>query len=215
MVRSARLEHLMVRSVAQRRVSNHGPLAPLSPAARPSALALRATADKSGRRCAPPPDESEGVDGRLCCKQQRIYKRFTSMAACSVATRPAPNEKSRPEAAHVVAFICGATARDMSLSCNGPARCAGRNSDRGFSPIPFGRGRQKNECQESCWRGARFHAADRTWDGRDSRTLQKRCRRANAHVLIAIASGVDGRAAPGKYPATSSLAKPLICYKAP
>jgi hypothetical protein len=26
---------------------------------------------------------------------------------------------------------------------------AGRNSDCGFSPIPFGRGRQKNRCQES------------------------------------------------------------------
>jgi hypothetical protein len=135
MVRSARLEHLMVRSVAQRRVSNHGRPAPLSPVARPSAFALppslcelrrtsRATADKSRRRCAPSRDEDEGycrphgeeraqarvsnhgplaplspmarpsgyggpvetalhapprgqdkdVDGRFCCKQQRIYK---------------------------------------------------------------------------------------------------------------------------------------------
>ena len=32
-----------------------------------------------------------------------------------------PNEKSRLAAAHVVAFICGAPARDMSLSCKGPA----------------------------------------------------------------------------------------------
>src|SRR5712671_4670270 len=38
------------------------------------------------------------------------------MAACSVATRPSPNEKSRPEAAHAVAFIGGAMARDISLS---------------------------------------------------------------------------------------------------
>jgi hypothetical protein len=43
------------------------------------------------------------------------------MAACSVATRPSPNEKSRPDAAHVDAFICGTMARDMSLSCNGLA----------------------------------------------------------------------------------------------
>jgi hypothetical protein len=63
-----------------------------------------------------------GVGGRIPCKQQRIYKHFTSMAARSVATGPSPNEKSRPAAARVVAFICGATARDMSLSCNGPAR---------------------------------------------------------------------------------------------
>ncbi|HZE46777.1 MAG TPA: hypothetical protein VE087_07860, partial [Xanthobacteraceae bacterium] len=34
---------------------------------------------------------------------------------------PSPNEKSRPAAAHVVAFICGALARDMSLSFKGPA----------------------------------------------------------------------------------------------
>src|SRR3979411_1092733 len=54
----------MVRSVAQRRVSNHGPLAALSPAARPSAFALRATADKSRRRFAPPQDEDE-----LSCKR--------------------------------------------------------------------------------------------------------------------------------------------------
>jgi hypothetical protein len=39
------------------------------------------------------------LKGRIRCKQQRIYKRFTSIAA-----RPSPNEKSRPEAAHVVAF---------------------------------------------------------------------------------------------------------------
>jgi len=43
------------------------------------------------------------------------------MAARSVATRPSPNEKSRPAAAHVVAFIGGAMVRDMPLSCNGPA----------------------------------------------------------------------------------------------
>jgi hypothetical protein len=42
------------------------------------------------------------------------------MAACAVATRPSPNEKSRPAAAHVVVFICGAMARDMSLSCKVP-----------------------------------------------------------------------------------------------
>jgi hypothetical protein len=46
---------------AQARVSNHGPLAPLSPAARPSAFALRATADKLRRRCAPPQDQVERV----------------------------------------------------------------------------------------------------------------------------------------------------------
>src|SRR4030088_2774078 len=74
MVRSARLEHLMVRSVAQRRVSNHGRPAPLSPVAHPSAFALRATADKSRRRCAPPQDEDERVGWPVCCKQQRIYK---------------------------------------------------------------------------------------------------------------------------------------------
>jgi hypothetical protein len=28
----------------------------------------------SRRRFAPPQDEDEGVDGRFCCKQQRIYK---------------------------------------------------------------------------------------------------------------------------------------------
>src|SRR3979490_2279913 len=83
----------------------------LSPVARPSAFALRATADKSRRRCAPPRDEDEGADGRPGCKQQRIYKRFTSMAACSVATRPSPNEKSRPEAARLAAFICGSMAQ--------------------------------------------------------------------------------------------------------
>jgi len=49
-------------------------------------------------------------EGRIRCKQQRIYKRFTSMAACSVAPRPSPNEKSRPAAARVVAFMCGAMA---------------------------------------------------------------------------------------------------------
>jgi hypothetical protein len=50
------------------------------------------------------------LDGRISCKQQRICKRFTSMTACAAATRPSPNEKSRPEAARVVAFICGAMA---------------------------------------------------------------------------------------------------------
>src|SRR5712671_1619753 len=48
----------------------------------------------------------------------------TSMAAGSGATRPSANENSRPAAARVVAFICGAMARDMPLSCNGPARRA-------------------------------------------------------------------------------------------
>src|SRR5882757_11216985 len=42
---------------ASARVSNHGQLAPLSPVARPSTFALRATADKSRRRYAPPRDE--------------------------------------------------------------------------------------------------------------------------------------------------------------
>src|SRR5712671_1539514 len=47
------------------RVSNHGRLAPLSPAARPSRRAAFGRA---------PQDEVEGLDGRFCCKQQRIYK---------------------------------------------------------------------------------------------------------------------------------------------
>jgi hypothetical protein len=46
----ARLERLMVRSVAQRRISNHGPLAPLSPAAHPSRRPLpRAPQDEAER----------------------------------------------------------------------------------------------------------------------------------------------------------------------
>src|SRR6266404_3394960 len=45
---------------ASARVSNHGRLAPLSPVARPSAFALRATADKSRRRCAPSSGRGRG-----------------------------------------------------------------------------------------------------------------------------------------------------------
>ena len=88
--------------------------------------------------------------GRIHCKQQRIYSPFTSIAA-----RPSPNEKSRCATVHVLgsmwlAFICDAMAREMSPSCNGPALWgAGRNTDCGFSPIPFRRGRQKNGCQDS------------------------------------------------------------------
>src|ERR1700716_3120547 len=106
---------------AQARVSNHGPLAPPSPAARPSRAGfagrlrtrMRGIADlmvRSARSARLEPWAAEGVDRRIRCNQQRIYKRFTSMAACSVATRPSPNEKSRPAAAHVVAFICDAMA---------------------------------------------------------------------------------------------------------
>src|SRR4030088_268072 len=40
------------------------------------------------------------------------------MAACSVATRPSPNEKSRPEAAHVDAFISG-TIHVALMQCPG------------------------------------------------------------------------------------------------
>src|SRR5712671_706079 len=51
----------------------------------------------------------------------------------------------------------------MPLSCKRPTLSrAGRNSDCGFSPTPPGRGRQKNECQESCW----------TDDGSDSQRSQ-------------------------------------------
>src|ERR1700716_1824129 len=41
------------------------------------------------------------------------------MAACSVAPRPSPNEKSRPAAARVVAFMCGGV-RHAALSWKRP-----------------------------------------------------------------------------------------------
>jgi hypothetical protein len=42
-----------------------------------------------------------------------------------------------------------ALAQDMSLSCKRPTLCgAGRNSNSGFSPIRFWRGRQKSGCQD-------------------------------------------------------------------
>src|SRR5712672_4229641 len=59
----------MVRSVAQRRVSNHGPLAPLSPVARPSR-----------RRCAPPQDEVEGYC-RPHGEERRVATRLEPWAA--------------------------------------------------------------------------------------------------------------------------------------
>jgi hypothetical protein len=72
------------------------------------------------------------------------------MAACAVATRPSPKEKSRPAAAHVDVFIGDAMARDnVALMQTPDAAGAGRNCDCGFSPIPFWHGRQKNGCQES------------------------------------------------------------------
>jgi hypothetical protein len=65
-------------------------------------------------------------EGRIRCKQQRIYKRFTSMAACSVAPRPSPNEKSRPAAARVVAFMCGGVRHAALMETPGTVGHAGR-----------------------------------------------------------------------------------------
>ena len=46
-------------------------------------------------------------------------------------------------------------------------------------------------------------------------TSQQWCRRANAHVLIASASGLDGRAAPGSISRLLPFAKPLILLQGP
>jgi hypothetical protein len=99
-----------------------------------------------------PQDEAEGADGRISCKQQGICRRFTSMAACSAATRPSPNEKSRLRRP-VWRLSSASRWREACRShAMGPTLAgAGRNSDCGFSPIPFWRGRQKTGCQESCW----------------------------------------------------------------
>src|SRR3977135_177787 len=55
--------------------------------------------------------------GRIPCKQQRIYNPFTSVVARAGATRASTNEKSRSEAAHPVAL---SVARHMRPSCKGP-----------------------------------------------------------------------------------------------
>src|SRR4030081_822367 len=60
----------MVRSVAQRRVSNHGPLALLSPAARPSR-----------RRFAPPQDEDERASRTPHGEERRAATRLEPWAA--------------------------------------------------------------------------------------------------------------------------------------
>ena len=78
------------------------------------------------------------------------------MAARSVATRPSPNEKSRPAAAHVVAFIGGAMVRDMPLSCNGPARWApGAISTVDFLLYRFGAIVKKMAVKSHDWTGRR------------------------------------------------------------
>src|SRR5467141_2995327 len=57
---------------------------------------------------------------RISCKQQGICRRFTSMAACSAATRPSPNEKSLPRGGPC--WLSYVTPRcDVSLSCKRPA----------------------------------------------------------------------------------------------
>ena len=67
----------------------------------PSAFALRATADKSRWRCAPARDEAASgphtapPQGRIRCKEQRIYSPFTSVAASPLAMRSALLEMKR------------------------------------------------------------------------------------------------------------------------
>ena len=72
-----------------------------------------------GFRCAPSGLRSHIAppQGRIPCKQQRIYNPFTSVVARAGATRASTNEKSRSEAAHPVAL---SVARHMRPSCKGP-----------------------------------------------------------------------------------------------
>ena len=75
--------------------------------------------DGPGFRCAPSGLRSHIAppQGRIPCKQQRIYNPFTSVVARAGATRASTNEKSRSEAAHPVAL---SVARHMRPSCKGP-----------------------------------------------------------------------------------------------
>src|SRR3977135_2777140 len=105
--------------------------------------------DGPGFRCAPSGLRSHIAppQGRIPCKQQRIYNPFTSVVARPGATRASTNEKSRSEAAHPVAL---SVARHMRPSCK--ARHGGRRaqSNCGFSPIIFSPNGQTERCQESC-----------------------------------------------------------------
>jgi len=49
--------------------------------------ALRPHGEERGEAARLEPWAAEGVDGRISCKQQGIYSRFTSMAASSVPAR--------------------------------------------------------------------------------------------------------------------------------
>ena len=117
----------------------------LWPVPPPSRFGLRRTS----RDGAPPRDEDEGVGAGFVVNNNESTSALPPW-------RPAPWQRGRLQMKRAArGGPCGCFhlrrdgARHVALMQWPGIAGAGRNSDCGFSPIPFGRGRQKNRCQES------------------------------------------------------------------